>query len=281
MHKAISTWAFTDDKSLEQRFALAKDAGFPGIELAYAAEGDLSPGVSDAELARIRSLADSYGLALPTLASGIFWGVNFISDDDSVRAKAKEHAREMLRIAHRLGAGTILLVPGSVGPFMSGEPVIADYERAYERAIADLRELAPDAERWRVNLGVENVWNRFLVSPLEMRQFIDAIGSPYVGVYFDVGNVMRTGYPQHWIKILGSRIKAVHFKDFRCNVGTLEGFVELLQGDVNYPAVMQAFADIGYDGWAVVEQFPTRQYPDAMIYRASQAVDVIFQGGVK
>jgi hexulose-6-phosphate isomerase len=161
---------------------------------------------------------------------------------------------------------------------MAGSPVVEDYEATYNQAIADFRDLAPDAERWKVNIGVENVWNRFLTAPFEMRDFVDAIGSPFVGVYFDVGNVMRTGYPQHWIKILGSRIRAVHFKDFRCNVGTLEGFVELLEGDVDYPAVMQAFRDIGYDGWATVEQFPPNQFPDEMIFRASRSVDAIFGG---
>ncbi|MHB0875859.1 MAG: sugar phosphate isomerase/epimerase family protein [Anaerolineae bacterium] len=281
MRKAISIWAFTADKSLEECLRLAKDAGFDAVELAYATDGFIHPGMTDKELADIRALADSYGLALPSLASGIFWGINPISDKAEERAEAKVHAREMLRIAHVLGAAAILFVPGSIGPFMAGDPVVADYEAAYNRAIADVKELAVDAEHYKVYLGVENVWNRFLVSPLEMRAFVDAIGSPYVGVYFDVGNVLRTGYPQQWIKILGQRIKAVHFKDFKCNVGAIEGFVELLEGDVDYPAVMAAFAEAGYDGWAVVEQFPTRQYPDAMIYRASTAVDVIFGGKAK
>jgi len=281
MLKAISIWAFTADKTLDDCLKLAKDAGFAAVELAYAKDGFIHPGMSDQDLAGIRAKAASYGLALPTLASGIFWSINPLSDNPDERAEAKVHAREMLRIAHLLGAKTILYVPGSIGPFMAGNPVVADYEVAYNRAIADIKELAADAERLQVNIGIENVWNRFLVSPLEMRQFVDAIGSDYVGVYFDVGNVMRTSYPQHWIHMLGKRIKAVHFKDFRCNVGTLEGFVELLEGDVDYPAVMAAFKEVGYDGSVVVEQFPPVQYPDAMIYRASRAVDVIFGGKAK
>jgi L-ribulose-5-phosphate 3-epimerase len=278
MHKAISIWAFTADKSFDDILAMAKDAGFEGVEPAYADNGPITPDTGEKECERIRMQAEAHSLRLPTLASGIFWSVNLISDKAEERASAKEHVRHMLRVAHHLGAGTILVVPGFVGPFMAGEPVIADYEVAYERAVADFRELAEDAERWQVNIGVENVWDRFLTSPLEMRSFIDEVGSERVGVYFDVGNVLRTSYPQHWIKILGQRIKAVHFKDFRCNVGTLEGFVELLQGDVNYGAVMQAFAEVGYDGWATVEQFPPAHYPDDMIYRAGRAIDVIFGG---
>jgi len=278
MRKAISIWAFTADKSIERCFAMAKEAGFEGIELAYAQDGFLTPETSDHEIARIRSLAAACGLALPSLASGIFWAVNPLSPDQAVRQQAREHLRHMMRIAHHLGATNILVVPGSVGPFMSGEPFVADYEAAYRRAAEDYRAIAPEAERWGVHLGIENVWNRFLTSPFEMRDFVDAIGHPNVGVYFDVGNVMRTGYPQHWIRILGSRIRAVHFKDFKCSIGTLDGFVELLQGDVNYVEVMAAFAAVGYDGWAVIEQFPTANYPDAMIGRASQAADVIFAG---
>ena len=279
MRKAISIWAFAPGKDLEQCFALAGNAGFQGVELAYALEGFVTPRSDTQGLQRIRSLAESYGLALPSLASGIFWSVNILSPEETQRQQAKEHVRQMLRIARGLGAATILVVPGSVGPMLSGEPVVGDYEKAYLQAVQDFRELAPDAERQQVNIGIENVWDRFLVSPFEMRDFVDAIGSPYVGSYFDVGNVLRTGYPQHWIKILGKRIRAVHFKDFKCNIGNLDGFVELLQGDVSYPAVMEALASMGYEGWAVVEQFPTKHYPDAMIYRASQAVDVIFGGG--
>ncbi|MGI6207508.1 MAG: sugar phosphate isomerase/epimerase family protein [Anaerolineae bacterium] len=278
MRKAISIWAFTADKTLDESLRLARDAGFEGVELAYDAQGPVSPSASDADLDRIRSAAEGLGLAIPTLATGIFWSKNLLSPQASEREEAKGHVRQMLRIASRLGAKTILVVPGFVGPFMAGSPVVEDYEATYNQAIADFRDLAPDAERWKVNIGVENVWNRFLTAPFEMRDFVDAIGSPFVGVYFDVGNVMRTGYPQHWIKILGSRIRAVHFKDFRCNVGTLEGFVELLEGDVDYPAVMQAFRDIGYDGWATVEQFPPNQFPDEMIFRASRSVDAIFGG---
>jgi hexulose-6-phosphate isomerase len=278
MRKAINYWAFTPDKSLEQVFALAKDAGFEGVELTYDVTGPITAETSDARLAEIRALAQSMGLALPTVATGVFWGINPIAANAAEREQAKSHIRHMLRIAHHLGAGVILVVPGVVGPFLSGPAMVEDYEAGYEMALANMRELASDAKRWQVIIGVENVWNRFLVSPIEMREFVDAVGSPYVAAYFDVGNVMRTGYPQHWIKILGQRIKAVHFKDFKCEVGTLNGFVELLQGDVDYGAVMAAFRAVGYDGWVTVEQFPTPCYPDAMIYRAAQAADVIIRG---
>lgn len=275
MRKAINIWAFTSDRSLEDSLRLARDVGFEGVELAYSIDGPVHPGADQEALEDIRCLADSLGLALPTLATGVFWQVNLLSAQTSERDQAKDHVRQMLRAAHYLGADTILVVPGFVGPFLSGAPVVEDYERAYEQAIADFRELTPEAERWRVSIGVENVWNRFLTAPFEMRDFVDAIGSPYVGVYFDVGNVMRTGYPQHWIRVLGQRIRAIHFKDFKCDIGNLDGFVELLQGDVDYQAVMSALEDVGYDGWVTVEQFPPVHHPDAMLRRASEAVDLI------
>lgn len=277
MKKAINYWAFTADKTLDQAFALAKDAGFEGVELTYDLKGPVRPDLTDAQLAEIRALAQRYGLALPTLATGIFWTYNILADEEQ-RKQAKAHVRHMLRIAHGLGAAVILVVPGSVGPFLSGPAFVDDYEAAYARALADFRELARDAERWQVTIGVENVWNRFLTAPFEFRDFIDAVASPYVAAFFDVGNVMRTGYPQHWIKILGSRIRAIHLKDFKCNIGNLDGFVELLQGDVDYKAVVDALRAVGYDGWVTVEQFPTACYPDAMIYRAARSVDIILGG---
>ena len=116
--------------------------------------------------------------------------------------------------------------------------------------------LLPTAERLDVRLAVENVWNRFLMSPLEMRYFIDSFESPHVGSYFDVGNVLAFGHPEDWIHTLGKRILAVHLKDFRVNVGNLDGFVDLLSGDVNYPSVMRCFREIGYDGAYTAEIVP-------------------------
>ena len=130
-----------------------------------------------------------------------------------------------------------------------------------------------------MHIGIENVWNKFLLSPLEMRDFIDKIGSDYVGSYFDVGNVVYSGYPEQWIHILGKRIRKVHFKDYRCNPGGLNCFVDLLSGDVNWRAVRQAFADIGYDGWAAGEMIPQyAQGSDQIIYNTCKSMERIMEG---
>ena len=144
-----------------------------------------------------------------------------------------------------------------------------------ELAIAIKQEIA---EKYDIKIGIENVWNKFLLSPLEFRVFIDKIDSPYVGAYFDVGNVLLTGYPEHWIRILGSRIKKVHFKDYRREPGGFGSFVDLLSGDVNYPAVMDAFADVGYNGFCNAEMMPPyKHFPEQNIYNTSATMDRIFR----
>ena len=120
------------------------------------------------------------------------------------------------------------------------------------------------------------MWNKFLLSPMEMADFIDKVGSDYVGSYFDVGNVVYIGHPEHWIKILGKRIKKVHLKDYRKEAGGLCGFVDLLSGDVNWKNVTDKLGEIGYDGWVTAEMLPPYTfYPETIVYNTSNAMDKI------
>jgi L-ribulose-5-phosphate 3-epimerase len=258
---------------------LAKDAGFDGIELTLDAAGDLNPDTTDAHLQELKAAAQEIGIALPSVASSLYWTYSFTSDDPAERKKAHDAALTELRFAKALGADTVLVVPGSVGvEFVPDRPIVP-YDTAYDRALDEMKKLAPAAEEARVAIGVENVWNKLLLSPLELRDFLDKIGSPYVGSYFDVGNVVYAGYPEHWIRILGKRIKKVHFKDFRRNPGGLNSFVDILSGDVDWPAVMRAFADVGYDGWAAGEMIPAYQHaPDQIIYNTARSMDRILGG---
>jgi hexulose-6-phosphate isomerase len=127
---------------------------------------------------------------------------------------------------------------------------------------------------------VENVWNKFLLSPLEFRAFIDSFQNERVGAYFDVGNVLATGYPEDWIATLGHRIGRVHFKDYRRNVGSADGFCDLLSGDVNWPEVMRALRAVPYDGWVAAEMIPPvpfyKHCPEVLIPNTSRAMDAIF-----
>ena len=275
MKKSINFWSFSG-KDVYQAMDLAKAAGFEGIELALLDSGDLTPNSTDEQLAKIRAYADKLGLAIPSLASGLCWGASLTAEDPAERDEAHEIIVNQLRCAKALGADTILVVPGSVSVEFVPERPMVDYEVCYNRALESIKRLVPYAEKYGVNIGIENVWNFFLLSPLEMRAFIDAVGSEYVGSYFDVGNVVYNGYPEQWIRILGKRIKKVHFKDFRRNHGGINAFVDLLSGDVNWPEVMKAFREVGYTGWAAGEMIPCYTYaPDQIIYNTSASMDRI------
>ncbi len=292
MKKGINIWSFDQDYSIDQCMKLAKDAGFEGIELALSAKGQLSLLSTDEEIISIREKAEKIGISINSLATGLYWQYSLTSDQEYIRNKAKEVVKRQLDIAALLGADCILACPGAVGvdfkpedvvpdadeiEFFAGSEII-DYDVAYERARDAFIELAPYAAEKQVHIGVENIWNKFLLSPLEMRTFIDEIDSQWVGVYLDVGNMVLFGYPEHWIKILGSRIKKVHFKDFRIDAKGLAGFVDLLAGDVNWVRVIDEFEKIGYQGWANAEMTPTyKYYTDQMIYNTSSSMDKILR----
>ena len=239
MKKSISYWSFSG-KNVFEAMRLAKDAGFDGIELTLDAEGDVTMETAPEKLAEIRRAAEEIGIALPSVASSLYWAYSFTSDDPEEREKAHQAAVCEIKTAKALGADTVLIVPGSVSvEFVPERPVVA-YDVCWQRAVAEMKRLAPVAAEHQIHIGVENVWNKFLLSPLEMRAFIDEIGSEWIGSYFDVGNVVYAGYPEQWIRILGKRIKKVHFKDFRRNPGGLNSFVDILAGDVDWPAARVA-----------------------------------------
>ena len=288
--KGINIWSFDQSLSIAECMKMAKNAGFEGIELALAAKGPLSLESTDDQITEIRAMAEDIGLRINGLATGLYWQYSLTSDREDIRKKAKMVARRQMEAGKLLGADTVLVCPGAVGiDFQPGDVVpdaneieffagseIIDYEVAYERAQSALCELGAYAQSVGIRIGVENIWNKFLLSPLEMRRFIDEINNPNVGVWLDVANMMMFGYPEQWIRILGSRIMKVHFKDFRCAVKTLDGFVDLLAGDVNWKAVREALEKIGYTGWCNGEMCPTyKQYTDQMIDNCSAAMDRI------
>jgi len=259
---------------------IARDAGFDGLELVMGEEGELTLDSSDQQILKVRTMADRVGLELKSLMTGLYWKYPLTHDDASVREKAREVVRKHLRGASILGADTILVVPGGVGTEYAPGFRVVDYETAYNRALEAFRELAADAEQFGVQIGIENVWNRFLLSPLEFRGFLDSVGSPFIGCYFDVANCLLTGYPEQWIRILGrARITKVHVKDFRRRVGTLDGFVDLLAGDVDFPAVMAALRAIDYDDYLTAEMVPVyRHYSDQLIFNTAASLDRIIGG---
>lgn len=266
----INRWTMPGNWDIKTCLRIAKESGFDSIEFNMDFEGALSPATSDADAHAIRREADAVGVELSSLSTGVYWQKPFTHPDPKVRAESLELCRQQLRLAQAMGVDAILVVPGVVTPD-------TPYDLAYERAQAALQQLAPEAERRKVAIAIENVWNRFLLSPLEMRQLVDSVGSASVGVYFDAGNILAYGYPQHWISILGGRIKRVHVKDFRGDIGNIQGFANPLQGDVPWLAVRAALEAIGYTGYITAEVSGYRVFPELGLRHIADALRAVFQ----
>ena len=275
MKKGINIWSFQSGMTIAECIAMANDAGYDGIELSLDEEGELSLNSGEKEVLRIKRIAEDEGIEIASLATGLYWKYPVTSSDPGIRQKSKDIVKKQLAIAAYLGTDGILVVPGAVAGFdPKGE--VVQYDVAYNRALEAFTELKAEAESAKISICLENVWNKFLLSPLEMRDFVDKINSPYVGVYLDVGNIIYTGYPEHWIRILGKRIRKVHSKDFRRSARTLEGVVDLLAGDVNFPEVIRALNEVGYDDYVTAEMIPNYTYhTNQIIYNTSRSMDRI------
>ena len=260
MKISASYWIFDGglDGSLPINSAMeqASRMGFEGIELGIASEGELTHNTTHAECEEILREAEKHGLEISGVASGESWTTSPTANDEDVRKKIIDFTQKALQVTHWLGSDAYLFVPGAVEVFFLPEAEVIPYDVCYQRASEAISQLVPVAEKLGVAIAVENVWNKFLLSPLEMREFIDNFNTSHVGVYFDVGNVLLSGYPDQWIRILGSRIKRVHIKDFKRSIGTADGFVDLLDGDVDFEAVKYALAEINYNGYVTAEMIP-------------------------
>ncbi|NPV09828.1 MAG: sugar phosphate isomerase/epimerase [Anaerolineae bacterium] len=266
--KGIDYRAFPPEMTPEERFALAREAGFDGIELVFSATGALPLDASDEELIRLRALGGRYVPICGVNGGRALLEAPLTHPDPERRQAAFKMAQRLIEMTARLEADTLLTAPGVV---------VADvpYDDAYSFCVDTMGKLARYAAERGVRLAVENVWNKFLLSPLEMRSFIDEVASDWVGAYFDVANTLLFGFPQHWIRILNHRILRVHMKDFRLSVGNINGFLQPLQGDVDWPAVMQALVEVKYRGFLTVE-IPSYQFCGARtVYDASSALDAI------
>lgn len=248
MKTGINNWTLPWELGIDGAIREASRIGYDCIELTFNEEGPLSLESTEEELRRYLKTAQDAGIKIPSLSCGLYWLYSFTADDPVIRTKAMQIARAQIDAAKVLGADTVLMLPGAVYAPFNPDFQVVPYDTAYDRALKAMKELAVYAEEKQITVGLENVWSGFLLSPLEMRDFIDRVGSDYVRVYMDVGNVLHIGYPEQWIRILGKRIARVHVKDFKKSVGTLNGFCELLEGDVAFDKVMQALRETGYDG---------------------------------
>ena len=265
--RSICSVIFPPKTPLPEMFRLAKAAGFEAMELRLGV--DIAMDSSDTVLAEVRSAAASAGMQITSLwVSQPLGQYPLNSSDPEVRAKGVAAIQRATEIAAAVGCGALLLVPGRLG---NGAKLVTGYEETWKLFTAELTKCLPAAEKNKVMLTPENVWNKFLVSPLEMRTFVDQFQSPWLGAHFDMGNVMQFGYPEDWIRILGSRIKRVHVKDYKLSARAEQGrFVPLLEGDVNFAAVMKALIDTGYRGFLSPEIDYDAAQPDQLSRVAAQ-----------
>ncbi len=218
--------------SYKLRFQMAKDAGFECVEL-YTTE-------DPREVEALAKASQDTGLRIHGVMNQAHWAYPLSSSDPAVVKKSMDGMKTSLQNAKTWGADTVLLVPAVVNPETT-------YEQAMERSKRQVSELLPLAEQLKVIIAIEEVWNKFLLSPIEFVDYVDSFKSPYLKAYFDVGNVQLYGYPEHWIRSLGKRTVKVHFKDFRFRNRQAE-FVNLLDGDLNWPAIYDSLAAVGYKG---------------------------------
>jgi hexulose-6-phosphate isomerase len=217
--------------SVQDRLQMAKDAGFASVE---------PDTIGDAkEVENYRTAAEKVGIKLDAIICSAHWSSPLSDPDPAVYEITMESMRTSMQNAKDMGGDMVLLVPAVVSPKVQ-------YGDAWTRSVERIKILAEDADRIGVTIGIENVWNKFLLSPLEAKHYIEEINHPRVRFWFDVGNVVRFGYPQDWIRTLGPLIARVDIKDFHTDLK--DGFVPLREGSVDWPEVMRAFDEIGYQG---------------------------------
>ena len=228
-------------ETIAKKFRAAKAAGFDGVEV-----------YSHLSREEVLEAAKETGLAIPSVCGSLHGKYPLSHPDPAVRAQGLDALKITLEDAAAYKAGTILLVPGRVSKEVS-------YDECWNRSVEEIRKVVPLAEKLKVEIAIENVWNNFLLSPLEAARYVDQFGSRFVKFYFDCGNILFLGWPDQWIKILGSRISKVHIKEYSTKMadtqGKRAGFnVKLTEGDVDWAAVMKALDQAGYHGWTTIEQ---------------------------
>jgi hexulose-6-phosphate isomerase len=261
--KAVQIYMLPKQLSYADRFKMARDVGFEAVE------GQTVTDPKEAE--EIKKAADDAKVRIHSVMNMAHWDNPLSSSDPAVVQKSLDGMKTSLHNAKLWGADAVLLVPGVVNPETS-------YKDAWTRSQKEIRTLIPLAEELKVVIGMEEVWNKFLLSPLEMAKYVDEFKSPWIKAYFDVGNVVFYGYPQDWIHTLGNRIVRVHLKDFKMGKGwspVTANFVNLGDGDIDWAAVRKALADVGYTGYATTE---LEAGDEAYLRDLSQRVDKLVLG---
>jgi hexulose-6-phosphate isomerase len=249
-----------------------KKAGFEGIQLGVSDQvGELSLRTTDEDATKLGKTCRDAGIE----PHSIYGGITFFREDAEDRKRCAEQARRTLDLASALGVKTVLIHPGQLSTAIP-------YDDCWKYSVDSLKALKEKAEATHLRLGLENVWNKFLMSPLEFQRLIAEVNSPQVGIWFDIGNVVVFGYPEQWLRILGGKpIVGIHIKDFKRgpndHFGTYDGFVPLFHGSVNWPVVMKQLAAVGFDDYLITEVSLGHQpLPDALKELSGQ-LDVLIR----
>ena len=278
MIKGISYLSFenglANTESIESALVQTKKFGFDALELGISTEGILTTNTSKAECLKIRQTIDDSGVFVDSMGTGISWGISPTSNDEATRKKSIKLHEDALKVAGNLGCKALLIVPGVVKSPISSD--IVRYDRALDRLRDALNHLLPIAEDLDVDLCMENVWNGFFYSPIELRDFVDSFTSDKLGVYLDIGNLIGyQQYPPHWIELLNSRIKRVQVKDFQENFDLTGSFsfCDLGAGDVPWKETIDALKVINYQNTIIAEMLP---WDETILSRTSAAMDQLF-----
>lgn len=267
--KAINYWVLGGFEGYKTPFTAIDDAksmGLDGLELTF---GDvLKDNITEADCKKILSYASEQNIGLKTLATGFYWGCSLASEDKNERIQAIEFTKKYIKVATWLNIDKILVIPGAVDVAWDESRPVTKYKTVWENATQSLNSLLPCATENRVQICLENVWNKFLLSPMEFKFFLDQFKSEYIGIYFDVRNATLNGYAEHWVEILGTYIKAIHFKNFSRtdSGGLLHGFGDdIIEGDVDFKSVIEELVKIDYKGPITTEMIPFSRLPDLVL----------------
>ncbi|MGO9310733.1 MAG: sugar phosphate isomerase/epimerase family protein [Spirochaetia bacterium] len=282
MRTAISLRMFPDDMSTLHRVEMARDAGFEAVEVNLEPWQEYSLDTEHSELARLRRGIEARGMRVSAVYDREQWHFPMSSRDPGTREHCQLIVERLAQAAVTLGADTVLIMPGAVdNSILAPRPEIVPYAEAYRNSQEVLRRVAQTAgEKYHVHLAAENCPGKFLITPLEFSRFLDEIDSEWVSACFDIGNALWYGYPEHWIPVLGARIWRIHVKDNRVMGGGAIAPAPLLAGDVNWPLVRDAIAEIRYDSWMTAEVLPGfRYHGERLIFETSASMAAIFGPG--
>jgi len=276
--KGISYLSFENGlentQSIESALEQTKTYGFDALELSVSNEGIINTNTSKEECRIIRQKINDSGIFVDSIATGMSWSISPTSEDKATRNKSISLHKDALQVASNLGCKALLFVPGVVKSPISSE--IVRYDKALDRIRDAINQLLPIAEDLDVDLCMENVWNGFFYSPIELRDFVDSFESNKLGVYLDVGNLIGyQQYPPHWIELLNSRIKGVQIKDFQENfdwTGSFS-FCDIGTGDVPWKETIEALKSINYQNTIIAEMLP---WDETILSRTSAAMDQLF-----